>query len=111
MGEGRRALRLAAGRAGERGRPADGGGLHRRPPPPRATVENQDARRGRGGRMSGIGKPGIVFWWYTSGNPSPRVTPAFLERQRRLLLPAQFAREHQNAWVDAADAFTSAAEI
>ena len=56
------------------------------------------------------GDPG-VFWWHSSENLSPRVTPEFLERQRRILLPGQFAREHQNAWVDGADAFTGAAEV
>jgi hypothetical protein len=39
------------------------------------------------------------------------VTAKFLERQRRILLPGQFAREHQNSWVDAADSFTTAAEV
>jgi hypothetical protein len=52
-----------------------------------------------------------VFWWHSSENLSPKVSPAFLERQRRILVPAQYAREHQNSWVDAADGFTSAAEV
>ena len=52
-----------------------------------------------------------VFWWHHSENRSPLVTAAFLERQRRLLLPAQFAREHQNQWVDAADSITTAADV
>jgi hypothetical protein len=52
-----------------------------------------------------------VFWWHSSENLSPRVTRAFLDRQRRILLPGQFAREHQNAWVDAADSFTTAEEV
>lgn len=52
-----------------------------------------------------------VFWWHSSENLSPKVTQKFLDRQRSILLPAQFAREHQNAWVDAADSFTSAAEV
>src|SRR2546425_2495404 len=52
-----------------------------------------------------------VLWWHSSENLSPKVTKAFLERQRRILLPAQFAREHQNAWVDAADSFTTAAAV
>jgi phage terminase large subunit-like protein len=52
-----------------------------------------------------------TFWWHRSDNLSPKVTKAFLERQRRILMPAQFAREHQNTWVDAADAFTIAAEV
>jgi phage terminase large subunit-like protein len=52
-----------------------------------------------------------VFWYWRTENLSPKVTPAFLERQRRILLPAQFAREHQNTWVDAADSFTSATDV
>jgi len=52
-----------------------------------------------------------VLWWHSSENLSPKVTRRFLERQRRILLPAQFAREHQNQWVDAADSFTGAAEV
>jgi hypothetical protein len=38
-----------------------------------------------------------VFWWHSSENLSPRVTPEFLERQRRILMSAQYAREHQNS--------------
>jgi phage terminase large subunit-like protein len=52
-----------------------------------------------------------VLWRWHGENLSPRVTREFIERQRRLLLPGQFAREHQNAWVDAADSFTAAAEV
>jgi len=52
-----------------------------------------------------------VSWWWTGENLSPLVTDAFLERQRRILLPGQFAREHQNQWVDAADSFTQAREV
>jgi phage terminase large subunit-like protein len=52
-----------------------------------------------------------VLWRWHGENLSPRVTRDFIERQRRLLLPGQFAREHQNAWVDAADSFTAAAEV
>ena len=52
-----------------------------------------------------------VSWWHSSENLSPKVTARFLERQRRILLPAQFAREHQNSWVDQADSFTGAAEV
>jgi hypothetical protein len=48
-----------------------------------------------------------VFWFWSGDNLSPRVTKTFLERQRRILVPAQFAREHQNAWVDSADSFTT----
>jgi hypothetical protein len=52
-----------------------------------------------------------VSWYWCGDNRSPKVTPAFLERQRRILLPGQYAREHQNAWVDAADSYTSAGEV
>lgn len=52
-----------------------------------------------------------VCWLWSGANRSPKVTPEFLERQRRILLPAQFAREHQNQWVDAADAFTNLGEV
>jgi len=48
-----------------------------------------------------------VYWYWTDANPSPKVTDVFLARQRRILVPAQFAREHQNAWIDAADSFTT----
>jgi hypothetical protein len=52
-----------------------------------------------------------VFWYYRQANQSPLVTQEFLTRQRRVLMPQQYAREHQNSWVDAADSFTSAAEV
>jgi hypothetical protein len=52
-----------------------------------------------------------VYWFYASENASPLVTPEFLAIQQRLLLPGQFAREHQNAWVDAADSLFSAADV
>lgn len=54
---------------------------------------------------------GGVFWWWSGENRSPKVTANFLERQRRILLPGQYAREHRNEWVDAADALTSAADV
>src|SRR5262245_35979022 len=54
---------------------------------------------------------GDVLWWHSSENLSPKVTATFLERQRRILTPAQYAREHQNQWVDAADAFTTQANV
>lgn len=52
-----------------------------------------------------------VYWWHSGENLSPKVTPDFLERQRRILVPAQFAREHGNQWVDAADSFVSAEDV
>jgi hypothetical protein len=54
---------------------------------------------------------GDVYWYWSGTNQSPLVTRAFLEQQRRILMPGQYAREHQNTWVDSADSFTSAAEI
>ena len=56
------------------------------------------------------GDPG-VYWYHRSENPSPLVTADFLERQRRILVPVQYAREHQNLWVDGADGFATTAEI
>jgi hypothetical protein len=55
--------------------------------------------------------PETVYWFYASENASPLVTPQFLAAQRRLLLPGQYAREHQNLWVDAADALFTAADV
>jgi len=52
-----------------------------------------------------------VFWWYSSENLSPRVRPDFLTLQQELLMPGQFAREHQNQWIEGADSFTSAADV
>ena len=60
--------------------------------------------------LSEAGDPDVFFRWHGE-NRSPKVTRAFLERQRRLLLPGQFAREHQNQWVDGADALTTAADV
>jgi hypothetical protein len=52
-----------------------------------------------------------VFWRHSSINRSPKVTQAFLDRQRRVLVPAQFAREHRNQWIDGADALTTQADV
>ena len=52
-----------------------------------------------------------VYWHWHGTNQSPRVSADYIARQRRILLPNQFAREHQNLWVDAADSFVSAADI
>jgi phage terminase large subunit-like protein len=52
-----------------------------------------------------------VFWAWSGANRSPKVTQRFLDQQRRLLMPAQFSREHQNLWIDAADSFTTAAYV
>lgn len=52
-----------------------------------------------------------VFWHWHGENRSPKVTADFLARQRRILLPVQFQREHLNQWVDSADEFTSASEV
>ena len=52
-----------------------------------------------------------VCWRWHGKNRSPKVTTAFLDRQRRILLPGQFAREHQNQWIDGADALTAQADV
>jgi hypothetical protein len=52
-----------------------------------------------------------VFWWHHSTNRSPLVTPELLARQKRILLPQQYAREYENTWVDSADALTTAADV
>jgi hypothetical protein len=52
-----------------------------------------------------------VCWWHSGANLSPRVSRAFLQRQKRILVPTQYAREHENAWVDSADSFVSAADV
>jgi len=52
-----------------------------------------------------------VYWYWTSENLSPKVTAKFLERQRRILVPAEWARNHANAWVDAADSFTTSEQV
>lgn len=57
------------------------------------------------------GGDAATYWYHSSENQSPRVTRQFLDQQRRILLPGQFAREHQNSWVDAADSFTSQQEV
>jgi hypothetical protein len=56
------------------------------------------------------GDPAVLWRWHGE-NRSPKVTKAFLERQRRILMPAQYAREHQNLWVDGADALTTSADV
>ena len=56
------------------------------------------------------GDPGVLWWW-SGENLSPKVTADFLERQRRILVPAQFAWEHGNVWVDAADSFVTAEQV
>jgi hypothetical protein len=52
-----------------------------------------------------------VFWYYRTTNQSPLVTAAFLARQRRLLLPMQYAREHENTWTDGADRYVPTIEV
>jgi hypothetical protein len=52
-----------------------------------------------------------VYWYWHGENRSPRVTKDFLARQKRILMPAQYAREHQNVWVDGADAFASSEDV
>jgi hypothetical protein len=52
-----------------------------------------------------------VFWFHTTENLSPLVTAEYLAREKRLLLPIQFAREHLNEWVSAADGYASTVEV
>ena len=52
-----------------------------------------------------------VFWWWTSENLSPRITKQYLERQRNVLMPMAFAREHENSWVDSADSLTNSDDV
>src|SRR5262245_66275150 len=86
-------------------RDVDGGPQESRPP-----LDDQDDGRRRGGHPMSprVAVPiddtptppapprQSVFWYYSSENQSPLVTPEFLARQRRLLMPAQYAREHEN---------------
>src|SRR5262249_55412948 len=50
-------------------------------------------------------------WWHSTANRSPLVTASFLERMRRLLLPATYLREHGNTWTDGADAFVGVEDV
>ena len=52
-----------------------------------------------------------VCWRWSGENRSPLVTREFLERQRRILLPGQYGREHLNTWLDGADAFVTAGAV
>ncbi|HLY38589.1 MAG TPA: terminase large subunit [Candidatus Binatia bacterium] len=52
-----------------------------------------------------------VFWYWSGENLSPKVTQSFLDRQRRILMPSQFAREHGNTWVDEADSFVTSEAV
>jgi hypothetical protein len=52
-----------------------------------------------------------VCWWHSPENASPLVTTGFLKRQRRILAASQYAREHENQWVDAADSFCAAEDV
>jgi len=62
-------------------------------------------------KMLADGGDASVLWWHSGENLSPKVTQDFLERQRRILVPAQYAREHGNVWVDAADSFVTAEQV
>ena len=48
-----------------------------------------------------------VYFFHTTENLSPLVTPQFLEQQRRLLHPLRYRREHENTWSEGADSFLS----
>jgi hypothetical protein len=62
-------------------------------------------------RLDMVGGDDAIFWYYSDRNQSPRVTAQFLARQRALLTPGQYAREHENQWVDQADSFTTQADV
>jgi len=62
-------------------------------------------------KMLAEGGDASVFWWHSGENLSPKVTADFLARQRRILVPSQYAREHGNVWVDAADSFVTPAMV
>lgn len=47
---------------------------------------------------------------YRTENLSPRISTAFLERERRLKPPGEFAREHQNLWGEGSDVFCTEAD-
>jgi hypothetical protein len=52
-----------------------------------------------------------VFWDWRGDNPSPKVTEKYLARQRRILVASQYAREHQNAWVDGCNALVTTESV
>jgi hypothetical protein len=52
-----------------------------------------------------------VLFWHSPNNDSPLVTTSFLKRQHRILSASQYAREHQNQWIDAADSFCAAEDV
>ena len=52
-----------------------------------------------------------VFGYYSQENLSPKITPEFLARQKRILHPVQFALEHENTLMDATDSFISTLEV
>lgn len=51
------------------------------------------------------------YWYYRQTNDSPLVTPAYLARERAIQLRGQYAQEHENTVMDAADSFTSIADV
>jgi hypothetical protein len=51
-------------------------------------------------------------WFYSSDSfLSPQVTREAIEADRRMMVPAQFAREHQNSWIDEADSFCTSEQV
>lgn len=47
---------------------------------------------------------------YRQDNPSPLIKPEYLERERALLPPSIYAREHENRWGAGSDAYCTAAD-
>ncbi len=52
-----------------------------------------------------------VFYFHTHENLSPKVTTAYLERQRGILSAFDYAREHENTWVDDASAIVQTEDV
>jgi len=57
------------------------------------------------------GDPGTFWYWSGDATLSPKITKAPLERQRKILMPGQFAREVQNAWIDAATSYCASEDV
>lgn len=52
-----------------------------------------------------------IYWSHSSKNESPAVTKAYLARQRKLLPPVVYSREHANTLKDGEDAFATEIEL
>lgn len=52
-----------------------------------------------------------IYWSHSSKNESPAVTKRYLARQKKLLPPVVYSREHANTLRDGEDSFATEAEI